>query len=60
MSIKPTSNELHDAAERSIGTRDEESRKRARDDMDALRESLRKRLGTMDIVVPSLRELRDE
>lgn len=53
--------ELHEAAERaSKGIIDPEAAQRARKRMDETREKLRKKLGTVDLAVPLVREDRDE
>ena len=53
--------ELHEAAERAAnGTYDLNVRERALQRMKETREALRKRLGEVDLVVPILRESRDQ
>jgi len=53
--------ELKDAAERAAkGEYDPRARRRALDRMKQTREALKKRLGEVDLVVPLLREVRDE
>ena len=43
----------------SKGIRDPEAARLARERMDREREEMRQRIGTVDVVVPILRELRD-
>jgi hypothetical protein len=53
--------ELRAAAERAAqGIQDPEAAARARKRMDETRERLKKRLGVVNLVVPLLRELRDQ
>ncbi len=53
--------ELHKAAHNAAkGVRDPETMKKACERMDRLRLEIFKKHGTLDIGVPSLRELRDE
>jgi hypothetical protein len=53
--------ELRDAIERTAdGVYDPEARKKALQQMKETREILRKRMGVVDLVVPILREIRDE
>jgi hypothetical protein len=52
--------ELQKAAENSAkGVCDPEGRKKARAEMDRIREAIRARHGVLDIGVPAIRELRD-
>ncbi|MBI3824035.1 MAG: hypothetical protein HY289_15310 [Planctomycetes bacterium] len=52
--------ELQKAAEDAAkGVRDPEERKKARAEMDRIREGIRARHGILDIGVPAIRELRD-
>jgi hypothetical protein len=54
-------NEMNQAANNAAkGIRDPERIKRARKNMDTIREQIRKQHGILDIGVPSLRELRDQ
>jgi hypothetical protein len=48
------------STERKFEKPSEETRKRARKEMDELRESIRKRAGTLEIAVSYTRESRDE
>jgi hypothetical protein len=52
--------ELRQAAERAAqGIRDPEEMSRACEEMDRVREEIRRKHGTLDIGVPAIRELRD-
>jgi hypothetical protein len=52
---------MQDAADRAVKRiRDPELVKRARENMDRIREEIRKEHGVLDIGVPAIRELRDE
>ena len=52
--------ELQAAVDQAVkDTRDPEAMRRACEDMDEVREAIRKRHGIMDIGVPAIRELRD-
>jgi hypothetical protein len=52
---------LREAAERAAnGTVDPEARKRALERMTETRKALEKRMGKVDLVVPMIREARDE
>jgi hypothetical protein len=53
--------EMQKAADRAAkGIRDPEEAKRARENMDRVREEIRNEHGILDIGVPAIRELRDE
>ena len=53
--------ELKEAAERAVnGTHDREARERALRRMQETRETLKQRMGEVDLVVPLLREARNE
>ena len=64
MSIDTTADvmaRLQEAADRAAkGVRDPEAAKRAAESMDRISEGIRRRQGTLDIVVPFIRESRDE
>ncbi len=52
--------ELQEAADRAAkGIRDPEAIRKARADMDRIREEIRHEHGVLDIGVPAIRELRD-
>lgn len=52
--------ELQEAANRAAkGIRDPEAMRRAREDMDRVREEIRQRHGILDIGGPAIRRLRD-
>lgn len=52
--------ELQEAAERAAkGVRDPEAMRRASEDMDRVREEIRRRHGVLDIGGPAIRQLRD-
>ena len=52
--------DLHDAAEKAAkGVRDLEAARVACEEMDRIREEIRKKHGILDIGVPAIRELRD-
>ncbi len=52
---------LHEAIDHAMkGIRDPEKAKKACEEMDRIREEIRKKHGVLDIGVPAIRELRDE
>ncbi len=53
--------ELQEAADRvAAGIRDPEAARRSCQQMDKMREEIRKKHGLLDIAVPAIREFRDE
>ncbi len=53
--------ELQEAADRAArGVRDPEAMRRACESMNRLREEIRQKHGLLDVVVPAIRELRDD
>ena len=57
----PTKHELEDVVAKLIkGERDPVAMRKAAEEMDKMREEIRKRHGLLDIAVPYIRELRDQ